>query len=66
MENLISQIRGDLTQTEWAEQMEVSQATVSRWENDEFRPSYRAAKRIRAFAQARGGVVPEIDDLIAA
>jgi len=66
MKDLIEQLRGDLTQTEWALAVQVSQATVSRWESGEFRPSYRAAKRIRDFAAKSNSIVPEIDELVAA
>jgi len=48
-----------LSQAEFAKKMGVSFATVNRWENGRFAPSYKAKRKLRALLKKHGIVLEE-------
>ena len=53
MKNLIKKIRFylNMSQTEFAEHMNVSFATVNRWENGKARPNIKAMKALKQYCE---------------
>ena len=60
MKNLIKKIRFylNMSQTEFAEHMNVSFATVNRWENGRAVPNKLAQMRLHELCKARAAVIP--------
>lgn len=52
-----------LSQTEFAEKIDVSFSTVNRWENNRAVPNYQALKKIKQFCE-QNGIAFDIDNKI--
>lgn len=55
--------KGLLSQTEFAEKIDVSFSTVNRWENNRAVPNYQALKKIKQFCE-QNGIAFDIDNKI--